>query len=105
MKNTLETPSTSPEKAMVGRYVDKNGVDHGDFAFHQNGFDMIEDAETDMARVINFNIKMDEKYAASIATTNPPQAIALYTQLLRDYASHEHAPVWKEHLLALQNKK
>ena len=89
-------PEPSPEKAMEGRFIDKQGKDHGDRDFHEKALGFDEAAEqSQLSDLEEFTIKQKEDRAEQ---ADQADAKAIYTFLVKHYPTHSRASIWKTKL-------
>lgn len=88
--------SSTTEKAMEGRFIDKDGKDHKDRGFHEKaiGFDSDNDQEQ-LDKLEEFVIDQKEQRAQELEKTDPEKAKILYKTLLNRYPNHSRATDWK----------
>lgn len=90
-------------RTMEGRFVDKDGVDHGDEAFHEEGMGFAEEEAESLERVGDNVAAFEESQAQMIAKLFPELGIKAYRQLVARHSDHERVAAWKEHIASLQS--
>lgn len=84
------------EKGMVGRYVDKNGIDIGDKKFHEISMNTGPNEESaDSAVLREKEVLLAIRQADEIAKSNPELGKRAYKSLVDLYPSNALVGDWK----------